>query len=101
MQGISFRIGEYKYKGSEIDRNFSLKNLQKTLQRQQKIELKPVLKTAGDNDPTEKLQETVSKELHQENSLLDQLLKPERMIEQTPYQLIRQQRKKKHSSRIH
>src|SRR5439155_18139942 len=56
LQGISFKIGQYKYKGSEIDRSFSLKNLQRTIQQQQKIELKPVLKTTRDNNSTEKLQ---------------------------------------------
>ena len=25
LQGISFRLGEYKFKGSEIDRKFSMK----------------------------------------------------------------------------
>jgi hypothetical protein len=29
LQGISFKIGEYKYKGSDIDRKFSINNLQK------------------------------------------------------------------------
>jgi hypothetical protein len=33
LQGISFRIGDFKYKGSEIDRQFSLKQLEKTLQQ--------------------------------------------------------------------
>jgi hypothetical protein len=100
LQGISFKIGEYKYKGSEIDRNFSLKNLQRTIQLQQKTELKSVLTTTPDNSPKEKLRETVNKELHRENSLLDQLLKPEKMNEQIPYELKRQ-RKKKHSLRIY
>lgn len=35
LQGISFKIGEYKYKGSEIDRKFSVKNLDKEIYRQQ------------------------------------------------------------------
>lgn len=34
LQGISFRIGEYKYKGSEIDRQFSIKNLERIIQQQ-------------------------------------------------------------------
>jgi len=29
LQGISFKIGEYKYKGSDIDRKFSINHLQK------------------------------------------------------------------------
>ena len=35
LQGISFKLGNYKYKGSEIDRKFSINNLQKILDRQQ------------------------------------------------------------------
>ncbi len=34
LQGISFKIGDYKYKGSEIDRKFSVKNLEKEIYRQ-------------------------------------------------------------------
>ncbi|MEJ7674983.1 MAG: hypothetical protein WKF59_20350 [Chitinophagaceae bacterium] len=34
LQGISFRIGEYKYKGSEIDRKFSINNLKRTIEQQ-------------------------------------------------------------------
>jgi hypothetical protein len=29
LQGISFKIGDYKFKGSDIDRKFSINNLQK------------------------------------------------------------------------
>jgi hypothetical protein len=29
LQGISFKMGDYKYKGSDIDRKFSINNLQK------------------------------------------------------------------------
>jgi hypothetical protein len=35
-QGISFRMGEYSFKGSQVDRKFSLGNLEKTLALQQK-----------------------------------------------------------------
>ncbi len=35
LQGISFSLGKFKYKGSEIDRSFSLKNLQKTIANKQ------------------------------------------------------------------
>ena len=39
LQGISFRIGEYKYKGSGVDRQFSLKNLERLLQHHQHVHL--------------------------------------------------------------
>jgi hypothetical protein len=37
LQGISFMIGSLKFKGSEIDRNFSIKNLQRILENQQQL----------------------------------------------------------------
>jgi hypothetical protein len=44
LQGISFRIGEDRFKGSQIDRQFSLGNLLKTLAAQRKRqEVKPAL----------------------------------------------------------
>src|SRR5450432_1954689 len=44
LQGISFRMGEDRFKGSQIDRQFSLGNLQKTLAAQRKgQEVKPAL----------------------------------------------------------
>ena len=39
-QGISFKIGEYCFKGSKIDRKFSLGNLERTLALQQKQSLR-------------------------------------------------------------
>ncbi|MEJ7671711.1 MAG: hypothetical protein WKF59_03155 [Chitinophagaceae bacterium] len=39
LQGISFKIGEYKFKGSEIDRKFSIKNLENQI-NQNNIQLK-------------------------------------------------------------
>jgi hypothetical protein len=39
-QGISFKRGEYKFKGSKIDRQLSLTNLEKTIALQQKMEMK-------------------------------------------------------------
>jgi hypothetical protein len=39
IQGISFKIDVYKYKGSEIDRKFSVINLQKLIRQQSSNEL--------------------------------------------------------------
>jgi len=38
-QGVSFKIGEYSFKGSKVDRQFSLGNLIKTLANQQRQEV--------------------------------------------------------------
>lgn len=49
LQGICFKIKEYKYKGSEIDRNFSLKNLQRTIEQNNKLQLNPILISFANN----------------------------------------------------
>lgn len=41
VQGISFKLGEYNFKGSSIDRKFSFGNLVKTIQLQQNQALNP------------------------------------------------------------
>jgi len=43
MQGVSFKMGDYSFKGSQVDRKFSLANLEKTLALNQKELLKPRL----------------------------------------------------------
>lgn len=40
-QGVSFKMGEYCFKGSQVDRQFSLAGLQKTLDRTIRQELEP------------------------------------------------------------
>ena len=42
-QGISFQVGKYKFKGSEIDRKYSLVNLEKAISAQQKLKMERVL----------------------------------------------------------
>lgn len=99
MQGISFKIGKYKYKGSEIDRKFSLNNLQKIIFKQQ-------LKTENENSTSllskhfekslQKTHDEPSKELQKEKSLIfEQLMKPEQQLEHTPSLLIKKKRKQK------
>lgn len=41
-QGISFQLGKYKFKGSEIDRKYSLVNLEKVISVQQKLKIESV-----------------------------------------------------------
>ena len=43
IQGISFKIGDYKYKGSEIDRRFSIRNIEKRIALNRHHLLKPAL----------------------------------------------------------
>ena len=61
LQGISFKIGEYKYKGSEIDRKFSINNLQKILQQQQSERL---IKSPGDSFYSKSISERKESEIN-------------------------------------
>ncbi|MDQ2720625.1 MAG: relaxase/mobilization nuclease domain-containing protein [Bacteroidota bacterium] len=105
-QGVSFRIGKYNFKGSEVDRKFSFAGLEKilklthkeVLEQQQSKEQKLTLQQEF---PHQKLShglklkpgliETKGKSLLQKKSLgleksMKLLLKPEGTDDQTPYQ---------------
>ncbi len=96
LQGISFKVDEYKFKGSEIDRKFSIKNLQKQI-NQNNIQLKTASQNLTFSDSKFSLKEKHEpiKELHKEKSLLEELMMPEKTFEQLPYELLKKQKKKK------
>ena len=100
LQGISFKIGNYKYKGSEIDRKFSLGNLEKSIQQLQFLkELKP-----GNNISSKLLLKNTDPEIKQvdySKNILDILIKPEENNELIPYQLRLEKRPKKKSKGRH
>jgi len=102
LQGISFKIGEYKFKGSEIDRKFSIKNLEKQIQ-QNNIEQKPASQslTFSGNKFSQKGKHELTKEFHKDKSLLEELMKPEKTLEQLPYELIKKQKKKRRGLGLH
>jgi hypothetical protein len=102
LQGISFKIGEYKFKGSEIDRKFSIKNLEKQIQ-QNNIQLKAIPKsiTFSNNKFSQIEKHELTKELHKEKSLLEELMKPEKTFDQVPYELIKKQKKKRRGLGLH
>jgi hypothetical protein len=102
LQGISFKIGEYKFKGSEIDRKFSIKNLEKQIQ-QNNIQLKATSKSINfsNNKFSQKEKLEPTKKLHKEKSLLEELMKPEKTFEQVPYELIKKQKKKRRGLGLH
>lgn len=118
-QGISFKTGEYSFKGSQVDRKFSLAGLRKALAQQEEEHLqkpRPVRQQQPAQQPKQKLpltqrRRTVPKE-EQESDLsalttelmkgaagiIDDLLKPEDTHEQVPYEFtlegyLRRQRK--------
>lgn len=97
LQGVSFQVGKYKYKGSEIDRQFSIKNLERTLARN--LVLKQENKQ---HRPMSKHQrKTIGKMVEMNQSrgknLLEELMRPEQVNEQTPYELRKKKRKQSHS----
>lgn len=123
-QGVSFKIGQDCFKGSKVDRQFSLGNLQKTLSQQQKQVLAVNHEQAVSADPAGKSTgQTIArkrrieswKEGHStkalgENDLakslgnaLDILLKPEENYDENAVdEFLKEQRRhrKKHKKRI-
>jgi len=99
-QGISFKIGAYKYKGSEVDRKFSLKNLERSIEQNNKLQLKPFKTSSAIGNKVDNHQDKSIMETHkQEISLIEQVMKPERNSESVPYELKR--KKKKQQLRLH
>lgn len=97
LQGISFKLGEYKYKGSSIDRKLSLNNLQRAMQQNQlKYPLYPSFKNTIDKNISQLEARTSSKEIRvDELTILKDLMKPEINLEQLPYDLKKKKRKRK------
>lgn len=99
LQGISFRVGEYKYKGSEIDRQFSVKNLERVLQQQQHIpKFNQIQPSLSKEDKTNQIDWQTDHQ-HKNESILEQLLKPEYSSGQLPSQWQMNQKTKKKKSR--
>lgn len=95
LQGVSFQAGKYKYKGSEIDREFSIKNLEKSLAqnfilKQENKQHRPL---------NERQQKTLSQILETSQSkgknLLEELMRPEHLNDNVPYELMKKKRKQK------
>jgi len=85
LQGISFAIGKYKFKGSEIDRKFSVGNLQKIIHQQQKINLlnRPAVSSKS---LLQKRNFGIKKEQEPGKNIIDELLKPEHTDQLLPQQ---------------
>ena len=101
LQGISFKIGDYKYKGSEIDRKFSVKNLERIIQQQKVNELKQRL-SLTDFKLLNKISHPEIKHNNDLKNIAGILLKPENNYQQIPneFKLIKKDKKKK-SRRLH
>jgi hypothetical protein len=102
-QGISFKIGEFSFKGSKVDRQFSLSNLEKTISQNQKQSLVITREVAFRNSPDL----TISWKENQEHKLarsvaqaLNSILpKPQENFQQTPYELLKENKPKKKSKK--
>jgi Relaxase/Mobilisation nuclease domain len=107
-QGVSFRLGEYCFKGSQIDRQFSYANLEKavSLNKRQSL-LRPYPEkllvgfsgyASSNLEKSKGLARTVTREMHR---TLELLLKQEQAIEQIPYELSQETKRKRHRQRQH
>ena len=98
LQGISFKLGEYKFKGSEIDRNFSIRNLQNVINQQQ---VKSLLNLpAGTSKlPSQNRKFEIKEGKNESKNIIDLLMKPEQSNQLFPYQwrLDKKHKKKKSS----
>jgi hypothetical protein len=113
-QGVSFKMGDYSFKGSQVDRQFSLGNLEKTLALNQKEALtsRPGLtenRTHYSSTIANQSIESIHqfKENLQDNPIskgieksLEILLKPE-INNELPYELLQESRQKKKKKQSH
>lgn len=95
LQGVSFRIGKFKYKGREIDRQFSIKNLEKAIG-------KNLVMKQGNRQSLqlrERQQKTISAMLEMKHSrrptILEELMRPEQTNNYPPHELLQKKRKQK------
>ena len=102
LQGVSFKIGDYKYKGSEIDRKFSLNNLQKILLQQQSARLiKSPVGSLYSKSISQNKELEFKKPLKKDLKILNELIKPEQKDQSLPAEWRLQQKRKKKSKRMH
>jgi hypothetical protein len=96
-QGVSFKLGDYAFKGSEIDRNFSYRKLEKTilLQQEQNLVQRRQYGTSekhsehrSNTQSYENLHSGISKTLRDSlQKTLELLFKQEQDFERIPYEL--------------
>jgi hypothetical protein len=101
-QGISFRLGEYCFKGSKIDRQFSYANLEKAFSMTEKrlLTIKIDLKNPENVQRLEPKSSGGSQRLarevtYQMNKMLEILLSQEEDYEQTSYELTQEAERKR------
>jgi len=102
LQGISFKIGDFKYKGSEIDRKFSVKNLEKAIYKQELNRLiKPSISPSNLNRNTkENIVRENKKSLGKNTNILLPLINAKENNEAVPYEWKLGKKRKKKSNRL-
>jgi hypothetical protein len=102
LQGISFKIGNFKYKGSEIDRKFSVKNLQNAIDRQElNISIKPLATSNSNSIAKENIIPEFKKSRDNNTNILLPVDKQQENTEPLPYQWkLGKRRRKKKSNRL-
>jgi|ERR1035437_1425089 hypothetical protein len=97
LQGISFNIGNYKFKGSEIDRKFSLKNLERIIHQQQKLNALKQRLSLSNSKLLNKNDHPEIKHNNDVKNIADILVKPENNYGQIPgeWRLVKKHKKKK------
>ena len=125
IQGVSFKIGKYSFKGSQVDRKFSFAGLQKALaqgikeeieqsqeQKEKAIQSQDVKQVfrkihASKRTSQKSIEDTTAREMVGEflngaNNILEELLKTEPTNESLPYELTQEEylrKKRKHTHR--
>ena len=99
-QGVSFSFGNYKFKGSELDRSFSLIKLQNYFSRHQDKALASdaTVPSGASQKPSSHSGKTYTEELYRakkENNVLNVLLKPAKDDMTQPQTMLPKKRKKK------
>lgn len=108
-QGVSFKIEHDSFKGSKVDRQFSLGNLEKTLaqNRQQANNLEedsthhPLLQAKKNKELTANTANDIQSEEKKISgeSIVDILLTPEENVSQTAYELLKENKRKRKNQR--
>ncbi|HVI49225.1 MAG TPA: relaxase/mobilization nuclease domain-containing protein [Chitinophaga sp.] len=105
-QGVSFKIGEYCFKGSKVDRQYSLGNLEKILSQQQRQVVAPRLypgkeyrlapiSNKSHNTTLADISGMIIKELTTAAiQILNDLMKPDYIPDRVPYELFRKPKKR-------
>ena len=96
IQGVSFQVENFKYKGSEIDRQFSYSNLEKAITRN--LALKEQNKQSGhlSRNQLETLDKMLERSHSKKTNLLKELMRPGQTDDCVPKELKKKKRKLRH-----